>query len=118
MVSMVLFVVLLSPGLLVEGEGVGERTLIPLLVSSQTTSSQNCWSGQEGEEGKLQESHLVEACRCSKLKHEHCQAHTERGLPLEVFIGRAATGCKRRETVDQTYNFEKVALPLCPLLRR
>merc|ERR1719209_741930 len=62
---MVLSMVLLSPGLLVEGEGVGERALIPLFVSSQTTRSQGR-GGEESKQGKLQESHLVKACRCSQ----------------------------------------------------
>merc|ERR1719184_347570 len=56
---LVVLVVLLSPGLLVEGEGVGERALIPLFVSSQATRSQNDRSGQESKQGKLHQSHLV-----------------------------------------------------------
>merc|ERR1719391_1453493 len=65
-VSMVLSMMLLSTGLLVEGEGVGERALIPInLVSSQTTRCQGR-GGQESKEGKLEENHLVKACRCEQ----------------------------------------------------
>ena len=77
---LVVLMMLLSTGLLVEGEGVGERALVSLiLVSSQTTSSQNSIRGQQGKQGNLHQSHLVKL-GLQVFKHEHCQAQTEAPL--------------------------------------
>ena len=79
MVSMVL----LTSSLLVEGERVGEGTLVPRNVSSQPTSSQGGIGDCEGEQHKLQ--HPPQGLQVVN-RHEHCQDETEAAEQFHSFI--------------------------------